>query len=322
MRWLVLLLCLTASLVRAEDVEDRARLFEQTYADWMDMADVRAGAIALRYDGRPVATWARGMAPDRPVAIASLSKSITAACVAALVDAGDLTYDTPARDVLDLPDAAPTTIGALLSHATGLRKDYTQGPMAFWRDRPEPRWQEITERALAPDRLTPGAPSYYYSNENYAVLGTVIEAITGQPYDTACRTLVLDPAGVTAEPSDRFGAYLPWGGWALSVGDFAQFLDHVAGPEGVLTDRLSDLPRIPIDGPLSYGMGLLQRDTGEAINVWHFGALCFIDGPNLGSYAVHWQAGWTVTVWYDACATLPDMQALDMALAKVAHGGQ
>ncbi|WP_136634634.1 serine hydrolase domain-containing protein [Pseudooceanicola onchidii] len=320
---LVLVLALTATVARSEGLADAAAMdrvpaFEAAFDGWLDQVGARTGVLALRYNGQPVATWARGRDADDPVPLASLSKAITATCIAALVDEGRLAYDSRAGAVLDLPDAAPVTIGDLLSHATGLQKDYTQGPMAFWKDRPDPRWAEITPRALDPARLT-GGRSYYYSNENYAVLGTVIEAVAGMPYTDACRARVLDPVGVSGAPSDRFAAYMPWGGWQMTMGDYARFVDHAFGPGGVLTDRLATLPEVVIDGPVRYGMGMIQRDMGDGRNVWHFGALCFLDGPNLGSYAVHWRSGWTLTAWYDACITGQEMADLDRTMVQIAY---
>lgn len=320
MRALLPALVLIAPVALAQGVDDRARDFETAFATWLDQVGASEGVLALRYEGQPVATWSRGRAVEDMVPLASLSKAITGACVAALVDEGLLYYDNSAREVLGLPDAAPVTIAALLSHASGLEKDYTQGPMSFWKGDPTPRWAEITPNALDPDRIT-GDGRYYYSNENYAVLGTVIEAVTGQPYETACRDRVLGPAGAQGDGSDQFAGYLPWGGWAMNVADYAAVVDHWFAPGGVLGDRLADLPGVGIDGPVSYGMGMVQRQMdGGTRNVWHFGALCFNDGPTFGSYAVHWDTGWTVTAWYDACLTGEEMAALDMAFVRVSYG--
>ena len=318
---LVLLLLLIAPGARAAGPEDRAAGFTMAFADWLDQAGAEAGILALRYNGRPVAVWSRGRVAEEVGDLASLSKAVTAVCIAALVDEGRLYYDNSAREVLGLPEAAPVTIAALLSHATGLHSDYTQGPMTFWKGNPTPRWAEITPRALDPARLSPGEAGYYYSNENYAVLGTVIEKVTGQSYETACRERVLVPAGIGGRASDAFAAYLPWGGWAMRMTDYARFVDYAFGPGGALTDRLEDLPGVAITGPVSYGMGMVQRDMGpgRGRNVWHFGALCFEGGPNFGTYAVHWETGWTVTAWYDICATEVDMGALDAAMAGVAY---
>ena len=318
---LVLSLLLIATAARAEDTSERAIVFEQMFEGWLASVGATEGVLALRYNGEPVATWSRGRDATDPVALASLSKAITGACVASLVDDGLLSYDQPARDILDLPEAAPVTIGQLLSHASGLHKDYTQGPMAAWKDDPTPRWAELTPRALEPGRLAEGG-TYHYSNENYAVLGTVIEKVTGMPYEHVCRTRVIDPAGVQGGGSDRFAAYLPWGCWQMTAADFGGFVDYAFGPQGILTDRLGDLPSVVIDGPVRYGMGMLQREMDVGRNVWHFGALCFFDGPDLGAYAVHWRNGWTVTAWYNACVTWPDMAALDAAMAGVAYGVQ
>lgn len=323
-RALALTLLLIAPVAGAQDAgtgpEAVAPRFEQAFETWLDSVGAAQGILALRYEGAPVATWSRGRNADDIVDLASLSKAITGVCAADLVDDGALYYDNSAREILGLPGAAPVTIGALLSHATGLEKDHTQVPMSWWKDDPTPRWAEVTPNALSPDRIT-GDGRYYYSNENYAVLGTVIEEVTGQDYEEACRQRVLEPGGVTGKASQRFAAYLPWGGWAMSMADYAAFVDYAYAPGGLLGDRLAELPDVVIDGPVHYGMGMLQREMeGGSRNVWHFGALCFNDGPNFGTYAVHWNTGWTLTAWYDACLTETEMAALDTAMVRASYG--
>jgi len=51
----------------------------------------------------------------------------------------------------------------------------------------------LDNRPLA---ATPGS-AFAYSNFGYAVLGRVIERVTGASYASAVKTLVLDPAGIT-----------------------------------------------------------------------------------------------------------------------------
>lgn len=317
----LLALLLTAGSAGAEAPPDRIAAFEAAFSGWLDDVGGTRAVMALRYDDAPAAVWTRGQDAGDPVDLASLSKAITAVCVASLVDDGLLAYDTPAAEVLDLPQAGPVTIGALLSHATGLEKDHTQGPMSWWKDDPTPRWAEITPDALDPARIE-GDGEYHYSNENYAVLGTVIERITGLPYETACHDRALDPAGADGAASDRFAAYLPWGGWQMSAADYAAFMDYAYGLNGVLTRQQADLPEVAITGPIRYSMGMIQREmgAGRGRNKWHFGSLCFFDGPNLGSYTISWETGWTLTAWYDVCLIEPEMVALDQALVRVAYG--
>lgn len=323
---LILSVTLAGAETRAEtradsptaDTAAKAEQFRTGYATWLDQVGAQTGVMALRYQGQPVATLEFGRAGDQPHDLASLSKAITGVCIAALVDEGRLTYDTHAREILSLPRAAPVSIAQLLTHGSGLHADHTQGPMAVWRNDPTPRWSEVADRAMTRKRIGRDK-SYYYSNENYAVLGAVIEAVTGQPYETACRDRVLTPAGVTGAGSDLARAFLPWGGWDMSLPDYAAFYDYAFGAAGVLTPHLRELPRSEIVPSVHYGMGVMQRDRGAATNVWHFGALCFHDGPNFGSYAVHHDTGWTITAWWDACITGEEMFALDQAMVNVSY---
>ena len=321
---MTLMIALIPISPRAEDPATTAKTFHTSFAGWVQSTGVRTAALSLRYNDASVGTFtvssgAVAINAGTMVDLASLSKAITGVCMAALVNEGRITYDSMARDILALPKAAPITIAALLSHSSGLERDRTQRFMAEWRDDPTARWDEVTAKSLTPSRLKPGKPAYFYSNENYAVLGSVIEKVTGEPYEAACRKRVLDPAGVKGVASDRFAAYLPWGGWQMSLPDYAAFTDYAFGKDGLLTADLGVLPQAKIDGPVSYGMGMTQRQVEDGRNIWHFGALCFEDGPNFGSYVVHFTNGWTVVAWYDACVSWPQMMQLDAAIARVAH---
>jgi CubicO group peptidase (beta-lactamase class C family) len=297
-----------------QKARDRAPAIIAAFETWLDVQGADRAAIALRHQGRDVTQWARGISADQVVDLASLGKAITGVCVARLEQQGRLTYGQPARDILGF-GRAKTPISDFLTHSSGLQQDNTQKAMIKWLDDPTPRWDEVAKSALGLWRKR--QDGFAYNNENYAVLGAVVEAATKAPYHQTCQDLALSPAGLRGQPSDRTAAFLPWGGWAMSVADYARFYDYAFGPEG-LGNQLGDLPRASVAPHIHYGTGVFQRETKQGRNLWHFGALCIKDQVALGSYAVRWTNGWTLTVWYNACVDFDAMFGLDQALAKAA----
>ncbi len=305
--WRVLLALVAGlSLAHAAAQADPAARITAAFDRWMAEAGVAAGALVLLKDGAITARVARGRATDAPANLQSLSKAITALCLADLVDDGLARWDMALSDILDTD--ASVTLAQLVTHTSGLTRDGTQWRMARWRGDPAPRWAEVTARALARDRgrLDGTASAYAYNNENYAVLGVVIEALTGNPYPEACvRRLDLD-----ARLSPLLGGYGPFGGWQMSPEAYARFHhDRLAGrPFGPPFARL---PR-----GAAYGLGTLTRsDETGARTYWHFGLVCFLFGPgDGGSFAASYGTGYTVVAVYDRCVSRADMRALQTAV--------
>lgn len=305
MRALVLCLPLLAAPLCA-DPADRV---EAAFDSWLRQHDIGDGALVLLKDGAPLRAVAHGLSPDRATDLQSTSKAITAHCVKSLVDAGALDWTTPLHRVIDTP--SDLTIAELVTHTSGLTRDSTQGDMAAWRNDPTPRWTEVTQRALA--RTAAGTRgAYAYNNENYAILGTVIETITGQPYDETCKTRVLSDAP-SARLSPVTGSYGPWGGWQMSPAEYARFhFRHF----GALDPAA--LPHADLGHGAFYGLGTIWRHArGGGFNHWHFGLLCFHDGQaNGGSFAVSWAGGYTVFAAYNACIDSKAMAGLDRSMIE------
>lgn len=278
--------------------------FAQGFDEWRSTHEVGAAIAVALYRGAPWIEIARGMDPDTPVDLQSNTKAITAQCLAALVAEGAVGWQDSLSD--HLPGAGPVTLAALVTHTGGVFPDGTQAVMTGWRDDPAPRWHEAAEAAAARPRLRAG--QFQYTNDSYALLGAVIEAVTGQDYLAACAPRVLAPAEVTAGPSERLGAYGPFGGLAMVPRDYAQFQHHstqIAQRSG---------PRADLGGGASYGLGMLERVRPDgARNLWHYGMTCFADQiGDGGSFVVSWGADVTVFVAYDACLPPEALQALEM----------
>ncbi len=157
------------------------------------------GVVAIARDGLLAFSRAYGdelrAGPDTRFAVASITKPLTAACVLALVDRGDLALDASARTFLkELP--AGITIEHLLAHTSGLAS-YTDEPdLRRTRGARHESAEILAHIARAKPAFAPGS-RFSYSNSNYFLLGLVIEKVTGRPYEEALRAVVLGPAGMT-----------------------------------------------------------------------------------------------------------------------------
>jgi CubicO group peptidase (beta-lactamase class C family) len=183
--------------------------------------------------------------------IASMSKSFTASAVLLLRDAGALRLDDPAaRYVPELAgwvngavDGGPLTISHLLTMTAGFPTDDP------WGDRQQGLPLDDFRALLAGGVAFNWAPGtrFEYSNLGYAVLGLIVAAASGVPYDEFVRTRLLTPlcmarTGFAAQefpgaelalgyrrgpdgwqelPFDPYGAFAPMGGVFSCVADLA-----------------------------------------------------------------------------------------------------
>jgi D-alanyl-D-alanine carboxypeptidase len=139
----------------------------------------------------------------------SVTKLFTATAVMQLAEDGKLALDDqvtkylPGFQTVD-PSGSPAaiTVRQLLNHTSGMKN---LGPFDLlgWIHRAgDP---PVGQAALVRDRMdryrklaaTPGAVSSY-SNAGYIVLGAVVEAASGEPYEDYVRTRILAPLGMTA----------------------------------------------------------------------------------------------------------------------------
>ncbi|WP_375279328.1 serine hydrolase domain-containing protein [Pseudooctadecabacter sp.] len=287
----------------------------QAWEEWLVTNDVTQSALAITKDGILLSDHGRGMQADDAVPLASLSKAVTGACVLALQDEGLLevsdTLDTVFAATPDrVGQGGDITIDALLTHTSGLDFDRTQTVLnpSLWGA--SDMHDQIADLALARPL---GAAEFFYNNENYAVLGSVIMQVTGQSVAEACAPRVL--AGQpTAAPDRRTGGGLAYGGWSMSVEDYAAFTATLAPDD--------DWPGAPVGGGAYYGPGVLVRDMQNGTNLWHFGGFCLMGLGDYGSYFYVLENGWGVVVWYDICASGAQAVALDNALARAAYSGE
>lgn len=150
------------------------------------------------------------LTPAHIFRIASHSKTFTATAMLQLVEQGRMALDDRLSRWLDwAPDREGAlgriTVRQLLNHSAGVVRDGDDG--GFWQlERDFPDREEFVERVT---RLKPVfAPNvqFKYSNFGYTLLGMVIEAVTGVPYNEHVRAAVVAPLGLesTGPELDEF----------------------------------------------------------------------------------------------------------------------
>lgn len=256
----------------------------------------------------------------RPAELASVSKSVTAVCALHLVDEGRLDWSASLRDFAN--PAPDVTVAELVTHTSGLAPDVTQLSMLGWLGQTVGAHDHFSAQVLdlvnARPKQTGTRGVHEYNNENYALLGLVIEKVTGQSYFEACSDLLDLPSGI--QPGDRTGVFQPWGGLASDPMAYLAFLQTHFGPGSRVAEDPFALPHVDLGGGAYYGMGMVFRPFRDSYNFWHFGALCFPARLNIGSFAVVWEGKFSVIALYDACIDGQTMAALDAALSAAVYG--
>lgn len=252
--------------------------------------------VVMVRDGRVIASAASAPGElDTPYRLASISKTITAVAVFRLVEAGRLSLDARAVDVVPglfvgADDSwSVLTVEDLLTHRSGLPKDTDQWFSEEWGSCKE----AVTDRLAAVRRVD--RPSYLYSNTNYCLLSLIIAAVTKKPYAAAVRSLVLAPLGIENMRIDvKYLRLLGAGVWQLSALDVARLFCTI-DPESPRSEFcvdgfLGEESRRSIVGPTSadYGRGVLRWNSG----VWgHSGTL-----DEARTLAAHLPSGETVVL--------------------------
>ncbi|MER7251068.1 serine hydrolase domain-containing protein [Kribbella sp. NPDC000426] len=240
--------------------------------------------------------------------IASHSKTFTATAVMQLVEQGRLRLDDKVEqhvtEIVGTP-LGQRTVRELLAHAGGVTRD---GLDADW-------WQLSTS---FPDRdellavlrsessaVIPENDRFKYSNIGYGLLGLVIEAASGTPYNTYVQTAIvdklglaglgpeLDPARLT-EYAAGYSAlayadkrvpieHIDTRALASATGFFGNARDlvtyfsaHLPGDDRLLTDKSKREMQHPLwttgaDDKARYGLGLAVTKVGDVDVFGHGG---------------------------------------------------
>jgi CubicO group peptidase (beta-lactamase class C family) len=220
MRYLLLALCLAAPLQaqtvaefadpdRAGRVAATATDIDQMFRDYAERQHLPGFAYGVVVDGELVYSAGFGFADlERRIPastrtlfrIASMSKSFTAAAILQLRDAGMLSLDDPVSkyipeaEQLDLltADAPQITIRHLLTHSAGFPEDNP------WGDRQLADSDEDLRRLIAGGVSFSNVPGieFEYSNLGFALLGQIVQVVSGLSFPEYTRTSIFEPLGM------------------------------------------------------------------------------------------------------------------------------
>lgn len=138
--------------------------------------------------------------PESAFALASVSKTYTAALVLALAADGRVDLDAPAVTYLEgATFDKRITVRQLLDHTSGLDDYFLHPPIdrALLADRAAFWSVARTLRYVGRPYFAPGT-GWHYSNTNYLYLGLLAERVTGQTISVALRERFFTPLGLEA----------------------------------------------------------------------------------------------------------------------------
>jgi CubicO group peptidase (beta-lactamase class C family) len=176
-------------------VTDALRLLDLWTVEQLEYHRVPGLAIGIVHGDRTI--WAKGygradLATDAPVSTAtpfrlgSLSKVFTALAVMQLRDQGKLALDDPIAKHLPwfrvgsaYPEAPPITIRHLLTHTSGLPRE---AAYPYWTTHRFPARDEFHAALATQSVFSPPGASYRYSNVGVALLGEIVETVSGESY--------------------------------------------------------------------------------------------------------------------------------------------
>jgi CubicO group peptidase (beta-lactamase class C family) len=183
-------------------------------------ADRFSGTVLVARNGTPIFTGAYGQADrerkvpnrlDTRMKNGSMNKMFTAVATLTLVQAGKLALDDPlGRHLPDYPNrdvASKVTIHHLLTH-TGGTGDIFGPQFAARRAELKSHQDYIALYGTRGPLFEPGS-QYAYSNYGFALLGAVIEKVSGRNYYDYVRDHVYAPANMTSTGSEPEDQVLP-----------------------------------------------------------------------------------------------------------------
>lgn len=208
-------------LVQQQDVASTIRLLELWIESEMAYRNIPGLAIGIVYDQDLI--WSKGfgyanlatntpMTPATLFRMASITKLFTSTAIMQLRDMGKLHLDDPVVTYLPwftfknrFPDAPQITIRHLLNHTSGLPRE---SAFPYWTDHNFPtRDQMIAALAQQENSFEPQT-KFNYSNLGMAILGEVVAAASGVPYELYVRQNILGPLEmkntfVTLRPEEK-----------------------------------------------------------------------------------------------------------------------
>jgi CubicO group peptidase (beta-lactamase class C family) len=258
--------------------------FEATLTRLAEQEGLPSLVVGINEAGIPIRTFSYGSVDkniDKPVNgetiyyLASLSKVFSAVAILQLVEEGRLDLDRDVSDYLPFDVNNPAfpegsiTCRMLLGHRSGLAdKNYSVFP-----GQSAPPLHPAIEEILVPGstryeadiwrNVKPGF-SYLYSNISTALLGYIVEVVSGQNYGEYCREHIFDPLGMSRTSFDLND--LDKSNFALPYinGSPVNFYSVELYPSGMLKSTLNDLTKFAtaiLEGGILDGTRILNESS-------------------------------------------------------------
>ena len=203
----------------------------EVWLDGMQKYDELPGISAIALDDQDV-VWKGAfgeanpeenlpMASNTICSVCSISKLFTSVAIMNLYEDGKLRLDDEVQDLLPAYNleqkyelSGPITVRNLLTHSSGLPREnnyphWTDPTLQF------PTKEEILNDLSEQKTLYPSSTYFQYSNLAMALLGIIIEDVSGQSYDEYVQMLILDPLALNDTrpdmPEDLWGSQLAVG---------------------------------------------------------------------------------------------------------------
>ena len=266
-------------------------------------------AAAVVRDGEVVWDTAVGVADveaqreattDTQYRLGSITKTFTAAAIMQLRDAGKLDLEDTLDKHVEGAAHAPSIRG-LLSHTSGLQRETHDDA---WLKQKFADVPELLETLHEAERVLPPGVRFHYSNLAFALLGIVVERVSGTPYVEYVQKRLLDPLQLkrtTFDPDDdaakgylvkpfvegvwdetpvQTGAWIAAGQMWGTVHDLCRWGQFLAEPdESVLSKRSVEEMRTVQSmadhqrWTGAYGLGLQLYRDGERLVAGHGGSM-------------------------------------------------
>ncbi len=227
--------------------------------------------------------------------IGSVTKQFTAAAVLQLQNAGKLSIDDTVVSYLgSYAFDSRITLRMLLNQTSGLQDFHSFPDVNSWLNG-VPEATVLSQIAAASLLFTPGS-AYAYSNSNYFVLGSVIEAVSGMSYSDYMATNIFQPVelnsttyarpaasaspytsshgpGTITDPSFNFASGAIWSNVEDLASWDAALRNGKVIPAPLFTVMVTpaNVPNFPQGGASSYAMGWVKGTVVGHPFVWHNG---------------------------------------------------
>lgn len=198
-----------AQVTQVAETGDKIAAIEQLVQGEMASRRIPGLQLAIVRNGEIVFTGAYGQSDletakpvtDRTVfGVNSISKAFTGVAAMQLVEAGKLDLDASVTQYLEgLPASwEAITVRQVLTHTSGLPEIIDDNTRLIDGAEPDAAWAKVQELPL---RYAPGT-QYAYNQTGYALMGKIIEKISGKPFVDFVREGQFNAAGMEQA---RFG---------------------------------------------------------------------------------------------------------------------